>query len=171
SLQPNRGCYVAKPTVKEARDIFFTRRLIEDQLVRRLVERVTAKDVKLLRDHIAAERNTHVERNYENMVRYAAEFHLLIGDIADMPVLAGVLRQLIAKSSLLKASYQRWVHVERGASEHAVVVDAIEKKDVEEAARVMREHLLEIETELDLDNPVGIEMDLKAIFGEIPVKL
>ena len=169
TLQHNRGCYVAKPSVKEARDIFFTRRMIEEQLIRRLIEHLTKKDVKLLRDHIAAERKAHKARNYENMVKYSAAFHLLVAELADVPVLMRFLRQLVSQSSLLKAMYQRWVHIERGASDHALLVDAIEKRDVEEAVRVLDEHLRELETELDLDNPAGVEFDLKAIFGEKPV--
>lgn len=169
TLQHNRGCYVAKPTVKEARDIYSTRRLIEDQLIRRLIEQATKNDIKLLRDHLAAERKAHKNRNYENMVRYSAEFHLLIAELADVPVMKHFLRQLMAQSSLIKAMYQRWVHVERGASDHAALVELIAKRDVDEATRVLNDHLLELETELDLDNPMGVEFDLKAIFGEKPV--
>src|SRR5690554_20430 len=54
-LHPNRGAFVASPTVKEALDLFETRRLVEPEIVRNVIGKAGKADVKRLRAHLAAE--------------------------------------------------------------------------------------------------------------------
>ena len=54
-LKRNRGAFVAKPTVKEAREVFEARALLEPRTARSAAERTTEADMIRLRSHIAEE--------------------------------------------------------------------------------------------------------------------
>nr|WP_245153484.1 hypothetical protein [Allopusillimonas ginsengisoli] len=49
TLVPNRGAYVARPTVEDAREMFETRRLIEPPLVGKLRRQASPENIALLR--------------------------------------------------------------------------------------------------------------------------
>ena len=55
-LVPQRGAFVAKPTVEQAADVFEARRLIEPGIVRRLVARLDSNTLAATRPAIAASR-------------------------------------------------------------------------------------------------------------------
>ena len=53
ALHPNRGAFVASPTPEEAQDVFEARRTIELSVVRRAATRITKRQIKDLRGHVA----------------------------------------------------------------------------------------------------------------------
>ena len=54
---PNRGAFVASPSVEEARHIFQARRIMEPALIRSLVDKGTDEDFQKLHAHVAEERD------------------------------------------------------------------------------------------------------------------
>ena len=60
TIMPNRGAFVSEPSVDEARDVFVTRRAIEQRVVERLCERATVEDIERMRSHIDAASATSV---------------------------------------------------------------------------------------------------------------
>src|SRR4029078_9648427 len=50
-LFPQRGAYVAKPSVEQARDVFEARGVCEPALLRRLIETLTPEKLTRLRQH------------------------------------------------------------------------------------------------------------------------
>src|SRR5947208_1780225 len=56
SIRPNRGAFVATPTIEEAKEVFAARRLIEPLLASQLACEATPKKLDLLRNHIVEER-------------------------------------------------------------------------------------------------------------------
>ena len=52
TLVPNRGAVVSKPSIEEARDVFFARRTIEERLVERLCAIVDGPGVARLKAHV-----------------------------------------------------------------------------------------------------------------------
>src|SRR6202011_367659 len=55
TLMRNRGAMVSKPTVREAREVFAARRVIEANIVETFIKTATRKDIKRLQDHLARE--------------------------------------------------------------------------------------------------------------------
>src|SRR5688572_18194891 len=56
TIIPNRGAFVCKPSVEEARDVFFVRQAVERCVVERLCSSMSKDGVKRLRDHVKNER-------------------------------------------------------------------------------------------------------------------
>src|SRR6266850_4059950 len=55
TLMRNRGAMVSKPSVREAREVFAARRVIEANIVETFIKTATRKDIKRLQDHLVRE--------------------------------------------------------------------------------------------------------------------
>lgn len=162
-LIPNRGGFVAEPTVEEARDVFFARRIIESKLVQRLAEQATAGDIQRLRDHVEEERQAHAARDLSAIVRLSGGFHVLIAELAGSDYLHEVTRDLVSRSSLITTMYQPRLTHDCGPDEHMEVVELIASGQSLEAASVMEQHLLHVEAELDLNDMPEPPRDLRDV--------
>jgi DNA-binding GntR family transcriptional regulator len=79
TLEPNRGAFVAKPSVAEARDVFQARRLIEPGIVENLTRQPdVAATLAKLRRHVAAEARARGASDVRAIVRLSGEFHMLL---------------------------------------------------------------------------------------------
>jgi DNA-binding GntR family transcriptional regulator len=57
-IELNRGAFISRPTIAEARDVFEARKNLEMIIVRLACERATPADIARLRDYLLAERAT-----------------------------------------------------------------------------------------------------------------
>lgn len=172
NLVPNSGAFVAEPSREEARDIFQARRLLEAELVRELASKCTQREKKLLQDHLAQEHAALARGEQSVRIRLSGEFHLLIGKLANKPVLTSFLHEIIPRSSLIVALYQKAGQHHNGhsglsCSEHNALLDAIANHQVEQAVDLMMHHLNEIEAQLQLEPVVDKDINLKYIFSNI----
>src|SRR5688572_9582029 len=55
TLMPNRGAMVSKPSVREAREVFAARRVIEAGIVEAFIESAARADVRRLHEHLVRE--------------------------------------------------------------------------------------------------------------------
>ncbi|MDP9064367.1 MAG: GntR family transcriptional regulator, partial [Pseudomonadota bacterium] len=107
TLQRNRGAVVAYPTVKEAKEVFAARRLIEVALARDVVHAADDKAVKRLKSHIQKELRDEGSHDRAVELRASHEFHTLLAEIVGNRVIIEFLRELMARSSLITAIYER----------------------------------------------------------------
>ena len=168
-LRPNRGAYVAQPSVREARHVFEARRAIEAAIVERAVSRVTDASLGKLQDIVDADRDALARGDGEASIKLSGEFHLCLGEIAGNQVLSEILVELVSRSSLIIATYGQSRQSDCSPDEHSHLIEALQKGDVEKAATAMAEHLNLIENLLDLttDEP-GKPVDLRSILLETP---
>jgi DNA-binding GntR family transcriptional regulator len=165
TLVPNRGAFVAKPSIEEARDVFFARRTIEERLVERLCAIIDDKAAQRLRDHVEAERQAHDADDIESAIRLSGAFHMLIAELAQSQILAGLLRDLVSRTSLITALYQSQEAHNCGPDEHEAIVAAIVARDAAKAIDVMKHHLAHIEEQLDLESERAPMRDIADILS------
>lgn len=165
TLVPNRGAVVSKPSIEEARDVFFARRTIEERLVERLCGIIDADGVARLRSHVTAERTAHADGDMAAVIRLSGAFHMLIAELAASPILAGLLRDLISRTSLITAVYQAREVISCGPDEHGAIADAIAAKQAERALAVMRHHLAHIEGQIELEDRRAATPELRNILA------
>jgi DNA-binding GntR family transcriptional regulator len=163
-LYPQRGAYVAKPTIEEAADVFEARRLIEPALLRRLVQTSTPEKVARLRHHQELEVDARRREDKRAIVRLSGEFHTLLADLAGNTSLARSMRELSTLTCLVIFLYDAPTATSCRADEHSQIIDAIAKRDAQRAEKLMLEHLDHIESSLRLDSTTE-EVDLEAIFN------
>ena len=162
TIVPNRGAFVSKPSVEEARDVFFVRRTVERCIVERLCKSISKSDLKRLRDHVAKERVANAQDITTDIIKLSGGFHLLLAETVGSDFLFTTMRDLIARSSLITAVYRNTNRFNCGPDEHAEIVDAIAANDAEKAVHLMAHHLDHVESELDLTEIRDLSHDLRA---------
>lgn len=162
-LYPQRGAYVAKPTIEQARDIFEARRLIEPAVLRRLIDTVTPEKVARLRQHQELEADAHRRNDKRAVVRLSGEFHTLLAELAGNSAYSRTLRELCMLTCLTIFLYDAPTAKSCRNDEHEMIIEAVAKRDRAKAEKIMLDHLDHIESSLQLDEGNG-EADLEAIF-------
>jgi DNA-binding GntR family transcriptional regulator len=163
-LIPNKGAFVAKPTVDQARDVFEARRAIEPAIMRRLAQKAGVDEVEALLAHVEQEMAARSRGDKRAVIRLSGEFHNLCADLSGNTALARSQRELTTLTCLIILLYDAPpVHSCR-ADEHSMIVDAITNKDGESAATLMLQHLDHIEGSVHLESGPE-EADLEDIFG------
>lgn len=163
-LIPQRGAFVAKPTIEQAQDVFEARRLIEPGVLRRLIG--TMDDVKQqrLRRHLDQEADARRRNDTRAIVRLSGEFHVLLAELAGNSALARAMRELSTLTCLIISLYDAPTATSCRADEHEEIVAAVKRGDAHKAETLMLHHLDHIQKSLKLDADAN-EADLESIFG------
>lgn len=151
TLEPARGARVAEPSVEEARQVFEVRNMLEAALVRRLCAVITPAQVAELRAHLRDEQSAVVRTDVSGRTRLLADFHVVLARMLGNETLAQMLADLLSRCSLIALMYQSAHSAEHSFAEHVAIVDALERRDVRAAVRLMEDHLHHVERNLHLD--------------------
>ena len=163
ALEPNRGAFVARPTVGEAREVFEARRVIEPGIVEKLARLADRRaGVARLRQHVAAEKRARLSGDLRAVVRLSGEFHTLLADIAGNGVLAKSMKELATRTCLVIALYDKPSMPSCLGDEHGEIVDALAAGEGPRAVKLMLEHLHHVERNLDLSIVEAAAVDLEA---------
>jgi DNA-binding GntR family transcriptional regulator len=162
TLMPNRGATVAKPSVREAREVFAARRVIEAGTVAGFIESATRADCQRLAEHLEREQAAWRDRDRRAMIILSGEFHLAIAEIAGNRILAEMLRDLISRSSLIIAVYRLPGTASCPPHEHRLLVDALKHRE-KSAVDLMLQHLDHVAEELRLEEASGQRVDLRSV--------
>ena len=165
TLHPNRGAFVAEPSIKEARAVFAARRLVEPPLAGSLVGRLGNVQLQRLKRHVAAEEAARTARDRHEGIKLSGEFHLLLAELAGNSVVTDIVRGLVARSSLIIALYQRAATVDCAPDEHGELVDALAVRPARVIARLMDHHLRHVEAGLLLSAPTRGVVDVRAVLA------
>ena len=173
TLTPNRGATVAQPTEKEAREVFQVRQMIEPTLIECFIQSADADDIQTLVNCIADEEEARFKGDMRRAIRLSGDFHLHIANASTHQTLGRILRELVSRTSLILMTYSvnhlqtRAEATSCGCQEHRALLDAIRLRDPREAARLMREHLEQLESQLQFNQPETDVPDLISLFGSV----
>jgi len=161
TIARNRGAFVAKPTIKEAREVFEARALLEPQTARAAAERAMPADIAELERHIAAEHAALAREQAGLALKLSGEFHCAIARIADQKTIEDFLRQLVSRSSLVIALYWRRRNALCESHAHHALLDAFRSGDAETAEELMKGHLVDLVSQLDLRDRAEAPVSLR----------
>lgn len=165
-LRPNRGAFVATPTPAEARNVFQARRAIERTTVRNAVRQAGKHCMARLRDHAQREGKARRGGNRPEAIRLSGEFHLVLGEVGGNDVLAGFLRELVLRSSLIIGLYAPHSAPLCEDHDHLDIVEAIEARDEALAVERIDHHLRDLEGSIRFDEEQESQ-DLRSILKAI----
>ncbi|HLQ19215.1 MAG TPA: GntR family transcriptional regulator [Tabrizicola sp.] len=149
-LKRNRGAFVAQPSVREAREVFEARALVEPRTARSAAERAGAADIAALRRHIDEEHAAMHDGDAGRALYLSGLFHIEIARIADQATIAAFISQLIARSSLIIALYWERRRALCESNSHHALLQAFETRDGGRAEDLMKSHLVDLLASLDL---------------------
>ncbi|MFO1192899.1 MAG: GntR family transcriptional regulator [Rhodoferax sp.] len=165
-LVPNRGAFVAKPSVKTTRDTYALRRILEGGVVRLLSHCNCSPWIGPVREQVAEEREANRVGDTSRYIRLAGKFHLDLAEATGNQQLEQHLRRVVSQTSLMVALYDMRGTNPCSVHEHLEILDAIEAGRHAEAERLMDEHLLSLERQLRLDDD-NTPVDLASALEEV----
>lgn len=139
-----RGWTVVEPSIDEARDAFGARIAIETGIVQSLPGALPAAQVRKLKRHVAQERAAVRSGDPGERSYLLGEFHVCLAECAGNALLADILKDLTARTTLIASLYQSTHDAARSCADHARIVGALEVGDLTLAARLVREHIDEV---------------------------
>lgn len=146
----NRGAFVADPGVREAREVFEARALLEPRTSRSAALRSTPEGVARLKTHIETEHQALLAGDLGQAVYLSGMFHVEIAEMADQTTIAAMISTLVSRSSLIVALYWHRPQAICESHAHHALADAIAAQDGERAEDLMKGHLLDLLSNLDL---------------------
>ena len=164
---PNRGAFVAQPTVEEAKDVFAARVILERAVVALAVQNLTPRNKNRLLRQVEQEADAVRRGGRQEMIRESGNFHRVLAEIAGNQVLTELLGSLIPRTSLIIALYQETPGVQCSIEEHQALVETILAGDARKASQLMEAHMDTIQRYLLLDKRSS-EVDLHAALREGP---
>ena len=152
-LEPARGAFVASPSIEEARQVFAVRHTLEMELVRQFTREATPQRLRALDVHLKREATAIKEDNVTTRTDLLGDFHVVMAQLLGNEVLASLLSDLISRCALITLMYQSQHDAACSNTEHRQIVEAIRARDEELAARLMHQHLGNVQTSLTYASP------------------
>ncbi len=165
TLRRNHGASVAQPSVREAREVFEARALLEPRTARSAAERATKEDISRLQRHIDDEHSALAEGDPGRALRLSGLFHIDIARIADQDTICAFVTQLVSRSSLVIALYWQRRNALCESHAHDALLRALAAGDGALAEDLMKGHLLDLVTSLDLRNAPAAASSLRDALG------
>lgn len=135
-VEPRRGPVVTRITRKQIAEIYEVRALLEAALVRRFTETASNEDIAALRRIYEELRVTRARGEVARIVALTKRFIEHMMDVVDHELIGDMLRKLTARISVVRVlAIAVPGRLEESGRELAIVMEAIERRDSELAAR------------------------------------
>jgi DNA-binding GntR family transcriptional regulator len=125
-VRTRKGWYVVEPSVAEARDAFAARRAVESGMLRQTEGRPLQSVVRRMRQHITEEQQAIEGADAATRAFLLADFHVCLAECLGHKLLAGMLRDLTARTTLVATLYQSTHDARQSCLEHGQIVAALE---------------------------------------------
>lgn len=148
TLVANTGAWVSQLSLAECQEMYQIRERIEPLLLRYSIPNLPRQEVDRLELLVEAmERST----DGEQFLRLDREFHLLSYSAADTSVLSDMVEQLWNRTQHYRRAFTQVFRSEGDRSahhDHHLLVHAIRRDDLDEAERVLHDHIRRTRLEL-----------------------
>lgn len=160
TIEKNRGAFIASPSPREAHEVFEARGLIEPRVATMAAKRMTDDALETLRMHTEEEHAAMHVGDKGKALSLSGGFHLKIADIAGHDVFTGFIHSLISRSSLIIALYWHRADTTCESHSHHALMKAFERRDAAAAEEIMRSHIVDLHSGLNLSSPNNVPLSL-----------
>ena len=167
----NRGAAVAQPTVNEARDVFATRRIIECGAIEQVSANATPEKLAALAAGVRRELDAHARGDRRESIRLSGDFHVALCALSGNDAITHLLAGLVARTSLVIATYGMPMAGSCRHSEHDEVLELLGKSQVDAAREWMDQHLRDVERSVVFPRDERAPTDLKTILNGVGGRL
>jgi len=147
-VRTRKGWYVVEPSFAEARDAFAARRVIETGMLRDAGKPLQSV-IRQLRQHVAEEREAIEGGDAATRTFLLADFHVCLAGCLGNRLLSDVIRDLTARTTLVASLYQSTHDARQSCDDHAAIVDALAKGEIDRAEKLMAAHIGSVQEALD----------------------
>ncbi len=165
-LYPNRGAFVAKPGLREARAVYEARRILEGGVVSHLSSSsLSSVQIEALGRLLELERIANDTHDHAEAVRLSGLFHSQLAEMTGNEFIIRQMHELVGRTAMLVA-YHESESPHCGCDEHGAIFSAITARDAARAVREMQLHLSLIETRLQEPPVRPSTTDLEEVLHE-----
>ena len=147
-VRSRKGWYVMEPSEQEARDAFAARRAVEGGMLRQCEGKPLQSVIRTLKQHIRDEEQAMDGADAATRAFVLADFHVCLATCLGHRVLADMLRDLTARTTLAATLYQSTHDARESCADHARIVDALAAGDLALAESLMLAHIGTVEAAL-----------------------
>ncbi|WP_319529882.1 GntR family transcriptional regulator [uncultured Cohaesibacter sp.] len=166
TIERNRGAFVSTPSVREAQEVFEARTLVEPRIARMAAKAMTSEALTHLENHIEAEHDALDKGDMGLALTLSGSFHLAIAEIASQNILTQILHSLVSRSSLAIALYGKRSDTTCESHSHHALLTAFRKGDEEAAEQIMKSHIVDLHSGLNLSERKTSERSLAEVFSD-----
>ncbi|MGA1835408.1 GntR family transcriptional regulator [Herbiconiux sp. 11R-BC] len=148
TLVSNSGAWVASLSQQECSEVYQVRERLEPLLLRMSLPGMTDEIVAEL-DSLAT--SMELNNDVETFIRLDRQFHLLSYSTADSTLVSGMIAKLWNTTQHYRRAFSRLVGIGGSAvthMEHHLLVDAIRRRDGDDAERLLLSHIRRTRLEL-----------------------
>lgn len=168
-LEPNRGAFVATPSITDAQEINAARQILEGGIVRTLTPLLDDAQLQELDGLVRKEKEARMNNDLGTAHALSGYFHIKLAEYTGNGVIVDVLRQLISRDTLAVAIYQPSDAAGCSIHDHSELVNILASKDVEAAVECMTSHLQHIADSLSDELPES-NQQLRKAFGHLSAR-
>lgn len=142
TIETNKGAQVACPTLKEGKDLFATRQILELAVVEHLCKNINSNQIKHLYNLLDHEESCYQQNNIDEGKKLSADFHRELARITKNEVLISYLNDIINRTPLFMLTHGSHSNNTGCINhEHRDLVKAIESKNSSHAKELMAAHI------------------------------
>jgi len=140
--ESNKGYYVNKVSLKEIKEVYNTRLLIEVALVPETMKNLNAAGIKKLQKAMENYKSAVVEDNYYKRIITDMEYHMCLASLADSEIQLKMLQELF---DILLLRYSRNLYfssvMDTSLKEHSDILESLEKRDEKGVSKALAYHI------------------------------
>lgn len=140
-IVPNKGAYIARPTVEDIRSAYYARTILEVHAAQLAVDLITPEGIARLEQSLKAQEELGGRFTIAEYAALNRAFHWEIADTSGNPYIKKYLNELLNRSSIYLIFYDDSTDNNRSLKNHRAILEAIKAKDKESAARAVREDM------------------------------
>jgi len=140
-LEPNRGAFIASPSIQEAREMFELRQALERLVIQKILEQAGPAGLKQLKNMVQQEREAWQKGDRSSWIRLSADFHVELARLAGNSLLTDMLRRLVSRTTLLIAGVEAPGQNACSFDDHREILARLEAGDKTGALKSMARHL------------------------------
>lgn len=152
-VRSRKGWYVVEPSIDQARDAFAARRAVEGGMLRQTEGRPLQAVIRRLHQHIEDEERALDGSDAATRAFLLADFHVCLAECLGHRLLADMLRDLTARTTIVATLYQSSHDARASCADHARIVERLANGDIAGAERLMLEHIGSVESALGKSMP------------------
>ncbi|MCI9649872.1 GntR family transcriptional regulator [Oscillibacter sp.] len=140
-IVPNKGAYIAKPTVEDIRNAYYTRTILEVHAVQLTIDAISPEGIARLEQNLKAQEELGGRFTIAEYAALNRAFHWGIADTSGNPYIKKYLNELLNRSNIYLIFYDDSTDNIQSLEKHRAILEAIKAKDKASAARAVREDM------------------------------
>ena len=140
TIERNRGAFVIKPSLQDARDVYDAASILEQGAIAQLSHRLSPAARGTLRQHLVMQRKALKDRNDATADILGQQFHMLLVKLSQNRVIIDIYEQLTRKMLLIRSLYRAEFDYEHLLEEHERLVELIEKRMFKKTQDLLHSH-------------------------------